>query len=232
MLDINDLFRTDYDREVFNRLPKPSWFDAAAGPKVLDPDPAFIAPSLFSYTLQVNQHAHKILRSQHLADRIMNYYWERVHPVACVVHRPSFQQRYDIFWSNASRAVKETPESTQALVYAALFSGVVSMDAETVRLELGGERKEWVEALEKATAVSLGRAHAIRTEKPETIQAFVMYLVSKASVCKSSMDTCGQSQRRRLMTPPSDSANLVIETDPYVSRRYFPHSRDTRGLGH
>lgn len=58
------------------------------------------------------------------------------------------------------------------------------MDAETVREELGGEREEWVDTLEKATAFSLSRAHVIRTEKPETIQAFVMYLVRHASVCK------------------------------------------------
>lgn len=177
MLDKNDLHRTDNDRKVFNSLPRPRWLDAAAGPKVLDPDPDFIAPSLFSHTLQVNQDIHKFLCSLNLADRIMENYWECVHPVACIVHRPSFQERYDVFWHNVSRGVKDTPESTQALVYAALFAGVVSMDAETVREELGGEREEWVDTLEKATAFSLSRAHVIRTEKPETIQAFVMYLI-------------------------------------------------------
>ena len=62
------------------------------------------------------------------------------------------------------------------------------MDAETVRQELGGERDQWVKTLEKSTAISLSRAHVIRTEKPETIQAFVMYLVRKASVCRSSKE--------------------------------------------
>ena len=71
------------------------------------------------------------------------------------------------------------------------------MDAETVREELGGEREEWVKTLERATAISLGRAHVIRTEKPETIQAFVMYLVRKQSVCKPSIETCSESQRKR-----------------------------------
>lgn len=179
MLDRNDLHRSEYDRQVFDSLPRPRWLDAAAGLKALDPDPDYIAPSLFSHTLQVTQHIHKVLRSQDLANRIMEQYWECVHPVARIVHRPSFQERYDIFWSNASRGLNNTPESTQALLYAALFAGVVSMDAETVRHELGGEREEWVKALEKATAISLGRAHVIRTEKPETIQAFVMYLVRK-----------------------------------------------------
>ena len=107
-----------------------------------------------------------------------------VHPVACIVHRPSFQERYDVFWYNASRGSQGTPESTQALVYAALFAGVVSMDAETAREELGSGKEQWVKTLEKATAISLSRAHVIRTEKPETMQAFVMYLVRKAPICK------------------------------------------------
>lgn len=58
------------------------------------------------------------------------------------------------------------------------------MDAETVRDVLGGEREEWVKTLEKATALSLSRANVIRTEKPETMQAFVMYLVRYASIRK------------------------------------------------
>ena len=53
------------------------------------------------------------------------------------------------------------------------------MNAKTVREELGGEREQLVETLEKAAAISLSRAHVIRTEKLETIQAFVMYLVRR-----------------------------------------------------
>ena len=75
MLDTNDLQRSDDDRQVFKSLPKPSWLDAATGPKVLDPDPDFIAPSLFSHTLNVNQPIHRIFQSQNLADRIMGHYW-------------------------------------------------------------------------------------------------------------------------------------------------------------
>lgn len=116
-----------------------------------------------------------------------------MHAVACIVHRPSFQERYKVFWYNASRGARDTPESTQALVYAALFAGVVSMDAEAVREELKGDREVWVKTLEKATAISLSRAHAIRTEKPETMQAFVMYLVRKSSVCRSWVETCRES---------------------------------------
>ena len=77
MLEKNDLNRTDYERRVFEKLPKPHWLDAATGPKALDPDPNFIAPSLFSHTLQANQHVHKLLHSRNLADKIMEHYWVR-----------------------------------------------------------------------------------------------------------------------------------------------------------
>ena len=91
--------------------------------------------------------------------------------------------------------MRDTPESAQALVYATLFAGVVSMDAETIRVELGGEREQWVKTLEKAAAISLSRAHVVRTEKPETVQAFVMYLVREASVAWSLTKTCSKLLR-------------------------------------
>ncbi len=207
MLDQENLHRSEYDRQVFKSLPRPQWLDAAAGHKVLEPNPDYIAPSLFSHNLQVNQYIHKLLRSRDLADKIMETYWKSVHPVACIVHRPSFQERYDLFWCNGSKGIKDIPESTQALVYAALFAGVVSMDAGNVREELGGKRQDWVEALEKATAISLSRAHVIRTEKPETIQAFVMYLVRKAWACKFWTETCSTFPSRPLNAPPCDRAN-------------------------
>ena len=77
MLDTNDLQRSDYDRQVFDGLPRPCWLDPVADPKVLDPDLDYIAPSLFSHTLNVNQPIHKTFESQDLADKIMGYYWVR-----------------------------------------------------------------------------------------------------------------------------------------------------------
>ena len=74
MLDMNDRYRTDHDRRIFSSLPIPPWLDAAGGSEVLDPDPRFIAPSLFSHNLRVDPRIHNILRSQDLADRIMEQY--------------------------------------------------------------------------------------------------------------------------------------------------------------
>ena len=142
-----------------------------------------------------------------------------------MVHRPSFLERYHLFWGNAS-----TPESTQALVYATLFAGVVSMDAGTIRMELGGERGEWVKTLEKAAAISLSRANVIRTEKPETIQAFVMYLVSEASVAWSLKETCSKFQRRG--SKACHVVALIVSTDSPVSKHHFPYPCNTGCIGY
>ena len=77
MLDKNEHERTDRDRKAFNSLPRPHWYDAATRSKFLDPDPDYIAPSLFSHNLHINQHSHNALRSQGFADRIMQNYWVR-----------------------------------------------------------------------------------------------------------------------------------------------------------
>ena len=124
--------------------------------------------------------------------------------------------------------MKDTPESTQALVYATLFAGVVSMDAETIRVELGGQREEWVKNLEKAAAISLSRAHVIRTEKPETIQAFVMYLVRETSVAWSL--ACSKFQLRGLEA--CHVGVLIVSTDSHVSKHRFPHPCNTGCIGY
>ena len=126
--------------------------------------------------------------------------------------------------------MKDTPESTHALVYATLFAGVVSMDTETIRVELGGEREQWVKILEKAAAISLSRAHVIRTEKPETIQAFVMYLVREASVAWSLKETCSKFQQRGLKA--CHVVVLIVSTDSYVSKHCFPHPCNTGCIGY
>lgn len=113
MLDKNDLSRSDYDRQVFDRLPRPRWLDAAAGPKVLDPDPTYIAPSLFSHGLQVNQSIREVLPSQDFADRIMEHYWVSTFRGDCFlvstntgVERPCFESWILLLCLNLSCEVR------------------------------------------------------------------------------------------------------------------------------
>lgn len=67
--------------------------------------------------------------------------------------------------------------SLQAIVFAALFSGAVSMSDEQIYGSFTVEKREVVEHFQQGTEIALSRAHLLRTTKVETMQAFVMYLV-------------------------------------------------------
>lgn len=63
------------------------------------------------------------------------------------------------------------------MVFAALFSGAVSMDEEVLIDKPGCHKSTLVFRMQLATEVSLGRAHLSQTSRLQTIQAYVMYLV-------------------------------------------------------
>lgn len=72
----------------------------------------------------------------------------------------------------------EPTGSLQAVVFAALFSGVVSMSDNAVLMAFGTSKKDLVDNFQMGTETALGRANVIRTTKVETLQALVMYMVS------------------------------------------------------
>lgn len=71
----------------------------------------------------------------------------------------------------------EPTGSLQAVVFAALFSGVVSMSDNAVLMAFGTSKKDLVDNFQMGTETALGRANVIRTTKVETLQALVMYMV-------------------------------------------------------
>ena len=72
--------------------------------------------------------------------------------------------------------------SLQALVFAAMFSGVVSMPEEFIMHDFGVGKKDLVDNFQQGAETSLVRANLLRTTKIETMQAFVMYMVSIQSL--------------------------------------------------
>lgn len=74
----------------------------------------------------------------------------------------------------------EPTGSLQAVVFAALFSGVVSMSDDAVPMAFGTSKKDLVDNFQLGTETALGRANVIRTTKVETLQALVMYMVCRA----------------------------------------------------
>lgn len=117
------------------------------------------------------------LPSKVLVDRLIAHYWVAVHTIARAVHRPSFERQYRTFWISINAGV-EPRASFQAVVFAALLSSVISMPEDRVLTEYGVERQSLVITFREGTEAALTKANFLRTTKLETLQAFVMYLVS------------------------------------------------------
>lgn len=112
-----------------------------------------------------------------MVDKLITHYWQAVHVVARTVHRPSFEQHYDKFWKSVASGI-EPRNSFQAMVFAVLLSSAVSMSNQKVLAEFGVGKQELVHNFREATEAALSRANLLSTTKLETLQAFVMYLVS------------------------------------------------------
>jgi hypothetical protein len=139
------------------------------------PSSSFLfAPGVHKTTLMT------YLPSKVLVDRLIEHYWRAVHVVARTVHRPTFERLYERFWNDINSGI-EPRYSFQAVLFAALLSSVISMSEEKVMAEFGVSKDGLVENFKQATEAALSRANFLRTTRLETLQAFVMYLVSRSS---------------------------------------------------
>lgn len=117
------------------------------------------------------------LPSQNVADNLLNQYWNCVHYMCRLLHRPTFERQYISFWQQVQGGI-EPPASLQALVFAVLLAATTSLDDEQIAMQFGVEKKQLVESFQQGTESALYRANFIRTTKLQTLQALVMYLVS------------------------------------------------------
>ena len=142
------------------------------------PGPTYIPPTSNFFFAAGHQGNSLIdfLPSKSAADRLLQQYWYAVHPLTHVVHRPSFERRYQVFWSEVDMGI-EPVGSLQAVVFAAMFSGVVSMPDEIIMHDFGVGKKDLVDNFQQGAETALVRANLLRTTKIETMQAFVMYMV-------------------------------------------------------
>ncbi|RMZ70270.1 fungal specific transcription factor domain-containing [Pyrenophora seminiperda CCB06] len=144
----------------------------------LAPTSDYVAPSsnfmLASGVDRALLEAH--LPARAVVDRLIDNYWVHVHPIARTVHRPSFERQYQNFWIRVNMGMYPR-SSFQAVLFAALLSSVVSMDAHTVRTDYGAEKRALVDSLREGAEAALAKANFLRTTKLETLQAFVMYLI-------------------------------------------------------
>ncbi|KAH8591302.1 hypothetical protein B0O99DRAFT_519633 [Bisporella sp. PMI_857] len=144
----------------------------------LKPGPGYIAPgSNFPFSHGASEASLVgLVPSQATADRLIRQYFLAVHPIAKVVHRPTFERDYTMFYEDINLGFRP-PGSVQAIVFSAMLSGIVSMDDGAVTREFGVVKSSFVENLRLGTENALGRANFLRTTKIQTLQAFVMYLI-------------------------------------------------------
>lgn len=150
-------------------------------PDFLRPGTSYIAPSSGFFFGQVGQMPTFInfLPTRDIGDRLLQRYWDAVHPIARCVHRQSFEHQYATFWQNIA-SYYEPPTPLQALVFAAWFTAAVSLDETRANPEYGFSKQYLIDHMKVATECALGKANFLRTTRVDTMQAFIMYLVSES----------------------------------------------------
>jgi hypothetical protein len=117
------------------------------------------------------------LPSKTMVDALMAHYWDAVHCIAKTVHRPSFERHLGEFWASVEAGI-EPRISFQAVVFGALLTSGISMPEHRVLAEFGVDKHSLVDNFRQGAESALAKANFLRTTKLETLQAFVMYLVS------------------------------------------------------
>lgn len=142
------------------------------------PGPSFTALSLDFVFGQspVQVSLLKFIPPRNIADRLLRRYWDAVHPVARVLHRPSFAQRYETLWEAIENEYQVAP-SLSALVCSVLFSSMASMSEVEVLESCRISQVDLKNQLKVGVETSLAKAQLLKTTKFETLQAFVAYLV-------------------------------------------------------
>jgi hypothetical protein len=148
------------------------------GPQSVAPSEDFTAPSSsFLFAEEPKRSTiMQYLPSRSVADRLLEQYWEAVHYMARVVHRPTFERQWHQFWECISVGV-EPPATFQALVMGTLMSAAISMSDDRIAYEFGAVKGQLVDSFRQGTEMALYKANFLRTTKIYTLQALVIYLV-------------------------------------------------------
>lgn len=114
----------------------PSWM-APSKSYVAPSSGFFFAPGVQKSTLMT------YLPSKVMVDRLVAHYWVAVHVIARTLHRPSFERRYEKFWTNINAGI-EPRNSLQAVVFGVLLNSIVSMPEDTVLIEFGVSKESLI----------------------------------------------------------------------------------------
>lgn len=147
-------------------------------PDFLKPTDSYIPPTSGFFFGQIIQSPSILtfLPNRDAGDRLLQHYFAAVHPIARCVHQPSFESQYAQFWEDVNQGIEPRP-SIQAVVFAAWFSAVVSMDEVRTTREFGFSKANLIGNMKIGTEAALSKANFLRTTNVETMQAFIMYMV-------------------------------------------------------
>ena len=146
----------------------------------MQPVPTPLQPSS---GLMLGQSAHPpvpldmLLPAKAISDGLMAQYFQCVHPVARCLHGPSFQVKYQAFWDEIHSNVTPRP-STQALIFAVMFSAAVSLDDKAAVQRFGYSRDALLHNFKTGAESALCQASFLQSTKVETLQALIIYLVN------------------------------------------------------
>lgn len=166
-------------RAVDHRDNKNEQTKIQASPKsYIGPGPDYIAPaaSFFFPGTNVNTTLLDYLPTKTAADQLIAQYFDAVHYVARIVHRPTLEAQYTLFWGSIATGSEPAP-SMQAIIFAAMFSAAVSMDDGQITRRFGTSKASLIDSLRSGSEMALAKANFLRTTKVDTMQAFVMYLI-------------------------------------------------------
>ncbi|PKS10550.1 hypothetical protein jhhlp_002304 [Lomentospora prolificans] len=148
-------------------------------PEFMQPGPTYIPPSgglLFGQTTHSAAQLDLLLPSRATCDQLMDQYFRAVHPVARCLHKPTFREDYLTFWDEACSNI-EPRVSTQAVMFAVMFSAAASLNEKDTIQRFGLDRQVLVNNLKIAAETALCKASFLRTTRTETVQALVIYLL-------------------------------------------------------
>jgi Fungal specific transcription factor domain len=153
------------------------------GPELVAPSHEYLVPSSnFFFTGNSSQGSLlQFIPAKSIANRLLDQYWDAVHHVARVLHRPTFERQWAYFWECTDHGV-EPPASIQALVMGVLLSATISLKADNVAMQFNVPKSTLIDSFQKGVEVALAKANVMRTTRIHTLQAFILYLVA---VCRT-----------------------------------------------
>lgn len=110
--------------------------------------------------------------------RLCDIYFRSVDPLMKIVHKPTIEKTLNLFMVNP--ADHPLSRTTEALFFAIYFAAVTSVQPDSCMRQLGEERRLLAVQYKQAVEHALARADYLNSTSLESLQAFMIYSVSRS----------------------------------------------------